>query len=101
MRRSLIVAGLGLVATALLAVGAVCLGSGCSTLGYYGQAVQGHLDLMDRARPVADWLNERGIRVWRGVSHEGREEPRVLEGLDLLVALGGGGTVLRAAHSSQ
>ena len=42
----------------LLAVGAVCLGSGCSTLGYYGQAVRGHLDLMQRARPVSDWLAE-------------------------------------------
>jgi predicted aminopeptidase len=30
--------------------------SGCSTLGYYGQAVGGHLDLMQRSRPVADWL---------------------------------------------
>jgi predicted aminopeptidase len=58
VRRALIVAGAGLAATALLAVGAVCLGSGCSTLGYYGQAVQGHLDLMDRARPVSDWLTE-------------------------------------------
>ncbi|HNP70175.1 MAG TPA: NAD(+)/NADH kinase [Kouleothrix sp.] len=47
---------------------------------------------------VAGWLNSRGIRVWRGVSHEGREEPRVLEGLDLLIALGGDGTVLRAAR---
>ncbi|MFN8567113.1 MAG: NAD(+)/NADH kinase [Kouleothrix sp.] len=47
---------------------------------------------------VATWLNARGIRVWRGVSHEGREEPRVLEGLDLLIALGGDGTVLRAAR---
>ena len=56
MRRALIVAGLGLAATVLLAAGAVCLGSGCSTLGYYGQAVQGHLDLMQRARPVSDWL---------------------------------------------
>ena len=56
MRRALIVAGIGLVATAVLAVAAVCLGSGCTTLGYYGQAVQGHLDLMGKARPVADWL---------------------------------------------
>ena len=58
MRRALIVAGIGLVATAALAAAAVCLGSGCSTLGYYGQAVQGHLDLMHRARPVSDWLAE-------------------------------------------
>jgi predicted aminopeptidase len=58
VRRALIVAGIGLAATALLAAAAVCLGSGCSTLGYYGQAVQGHLDLMDRSRPVTDWLEE-------------------------------------------
>lgn len=47
---------------------------------------------------VAAWLSARGISAWRGVSHEGREEPHVLEGLDLLVALGGDGTVLRAAR---
>jgi NAD+ kinase len=47
---------------------------------------------------VAEWLRERKIEVWRGVSHEGREEPQVLEGLDLLIALGGDGTVLRAAR---
>lgn len=29
---------------------------GCSTLEYYGQAVQGHLEIVHRARPVADWL---------------------------------------------
>jgi predicted aminopeptidase len=48
----------GLAGTAALAAAAVCLGSGCSTLGYYGQALQGHLDLMHRARPVSDWLAE-------------------------------------------
>jgi NAD+ kinase len=47
---------------------------------------------------VAEWLNARGIEVWRGVSHEGREVPAVLEGLEMLVALGGDGTVLRAAR---
>ncbi len=58
LRRALIVAGLGLVGSAVLAVAAVCLGSGCSTLAYYGQAVQGHLSLVGAARPVADWLAE-------------------------------------------
>ena len=47
-------AGAGLIGTIALAAGAVCLGSGCSTLGYYAQAVNGHLDLLQRARPVAD-----------------------------------------------
>ena len=58
MRRGLIVAGAGLVGTALVAAAAVCLGSGCSTLAYYGQAVNGHLDLIGRARPVAEVLAE-------------------------------------------
>ena len=49
---------------------------------------------------LASWLNARGIRVWRGVSHEGRDEPGALEGLDLMIALGGDGTVLRAARLS-
>lgn len=49
-------ASLGLAGTAVVAALAVCLGSGCSTLGYYAQAVNGHLDLVQRGRPVADWL---------------------------------------------
>lgn len=38
----------------LLLVAPLVLG-GCS-LGYYAQSVRGHLDLMQRARPVADWI---------------------------------------------
>lgn len=46
-------AGLLLV---LLMAGAALGLVGCSTLGYYAQSVGGHLDLVRRARPVADWL---------------------------------------------
>lgn len=51
-----LMAGLGLAGTLLAAAGAVCLTSGCSTIGYYAQAVNGHLDLLQKSRPVADWL---------------------------------------------
>lgn len=44
---------LGLVVTAGLLSGGM---TGCSTLGYYGQAVAGHLDLLRRSRAVSDWL---------------------------------------------
>lgn len=44
----------GLLGTLLLAAAAVCLGSGCSTIGYYAQAAGGHLELMRLARPVAE-----------------------------------------------
>ena len=43
----------GLRATALAAGAAVCLTSGCSTIGYYAQSAAGHLDLVQAARPVA------------------------------------------------
>jgi predicted aminopeptidase len=50
--RPLLMAGAGLLGTVVVATAAVCLGTGCSTLGYYAQAVNGHLDLLQRARPV-------------------------------------------------
>ena len=50
----------GVFATALMALGAVCLGSGCSTIAYYSQAAGGHLELLQRARPVADWVADPG-----------------------------------------
>jgi predicted aminopeptidase len=46
-------AGLG-VAGLAVALLAACLGSGCS-IGYYAQSVRGHLELIQRARPVAEW----------------------------------------------
>jgi len=47
---------------------------------------------------LTEWLRSRGLDVWRGLSHEGREEPTALQGMQMLVALGGDGTVLRAAR---
>src|SRR5262245_3749214 len=47
---------------------------------------------------LTEWLRSRGLTVWRGLSHEGREGLEALQGMDLLVALGGDGTVLRAAR---
>ncbi|MDP2008486.1 MAG: aminopeptidase [Rubrivivax sp.] len=46
----------GLIGTVLLAAAALCFTSGCSTLGYYAQAVGGHLDLVQRSRPVTEVL---------------------------------------------
>ena len=47
-----------LIGTVLVAGAAVCLTSGCTTLGYYGQSVGGHLSLMSQAKPVPAWLGE-------------------------------------------
>ncbi len=56
IRRRVKLAALGSLATLAAALAAVCLGSGCAAVGYYAQSVNGHLDLMRRARPVADWV---------------------------------------------
>ena len=34
------------------------MSSGCSTLGYYWQAIDGQLDIWRRARPITSWLND-------------------------------------------
>jgi predicted aminopeptidase len=41
-----------------LALLACLLLPGCASLGYYWQAVTGHLELMQAARPVDDWLQD-------------------------------------------
>jgi predicted aminopeptidase len=46
----------GLLATTLLTGATICLTSGCSTIGYYAQSATGHLNLVQAARPVPQWL---------------------------------------------
>ncbi|MCE9658717.1 MAG: aminopeptidase [Burkholderiales bacterium] len=46
----------GLLATTLLAGATICFTSGCSTIGYYAQSATGHLNLVQAARPVPQWL---------------------------------------------
>jgi len=56
------VAGVGVAGVVLLAVG-VCGTAGCSGLAYYAQSVNGHLDLVQRSRPVSEWLADAETRV--------------------------------------
>ncbi len=46
---------LWLVGAALLLVG---LGAGCSSLGYYAQSIQGHMAVMEAARPIPEVIDD-------------------------------------------
>jgi len=48
----------GIGVLTLLAGAGVCLTSGCSTVGYYARSVTGHLELLQAARPVPQWLDD-------------------------------------------
>jgi predicted aminopeptidase len=51
-------AGAGsLLAAASALVAVVCL-SGCANLGYYWQSVNGHMAVLNAAKPVQDWLSD-------------------------------------------
>ncbi|GAC1543047.1 MAG: NAD(+)/NADH kinase [Herpetosiphon sp.] len=50
------------------------------------------------ADETAAWLHQQGVETWCGVSHDAREDPALIKGCDLLLSLGGDGTVLRAAR---
>ena len=54
----------------------------------------------EQSQALEAWLHKREIAVWRGVSQECRDHPELLENMDLLVAMGGDGTVLRAARAA-
>lgn len=49
-------AGAGLVGAVVAALAALCLGSGCSNLGYYSQSVGGHIELLRSAKSLDAWL---------------------------------------------
>jgi NAD+ kinase len=53
---------------------------------------------VERSEELQAWLQERDIQTWRGVSQEARDQPNALAATDLMVAMGGDGTVLRAAR---
>ncbi len=66
-----LMAAAGLATLALFTAATVCLTSGCSSLGYYAQAVGGHLDIVTRSRAVTGWMEADGT------------EPRLRERLQL------------------
>ncbi|MGI9025760.1 MAG: aminopeptidase [Burkholderiaceae bacterium] len=62
MWREMLRRALGTKRTALLAalgLAAAAFGLGaCSSIGYYSQSIEGHLDILHAARPIDDWLDD-------------------------------------------
>jgi predicted aminopeptidase len=55
VKRGLLLMGLAsVVGVVALSAATLCLTSGCSTVGYYAQSLNGHIALLNRARPVAE-----------------------------------------------
>lgn len=44
--------------SALVAITAALLLPGCASVGYYWQSVSGHMQMLNSARPVDDWLSD-------------------------------------------
>ncbi len=50
---------IAVILSALFAIVLIAIGlTGCSNLGYYWQNTQGHIAVMNAARPVQDWLDD-------------------------------------------
>jgi len=58
VKRWALMSALGLIGTLMLAAAAVCLTSGCSSMGYYAQSIGGHLSLLRASRPVPEVLGD-------------------------------------------
>jgi predicted aminopeptidase len=56
LRGWIVAGGLGSLGLMAVVLGTLCLSSGCSSVGYLAQSVQGHLRLVGAARPVSAWL---------------------------------------------
>lgn len=54
LRRLLLMSAASVLGVTVLALATVCATTGCSSLGYYAQSVNGHLSLLNRARPVPE-----------------------------------------------
>ena len=62
----------------------------------YNPTIPAALDLLDRARA---WCDEAGVARWEAPAGDGDALKAGLAGSDVLVVLGGDGTLLRAAHA--
>jgi predicted aminopeptidase len=47
----------GVTGVAVVLAASVCLG-GCANLGYYWQSANGHLQMLNAARPVSEWISD-------------------------------------------
>jgi predicted aminopeptidase len=56
VKRLLLMASVGLAGIVAAATAAMCLFTGCSSLGYYTHSIGGHLSLLNAARPVPQWM---------------------------------------------
>ncbi|MEO8937984.1 MAG: aminopeptidase [Burkholderiaceae bacterium] len=48
----------GALGAAAVAIGLACALGACSTIGYYSQSIEGHIDVLRAARPIDDWLDD-------------------------------------------
>ncbi len=70
----------------LLALGlAAWLGAGCTTLGYYAQAVSGQLAILNRARPIAELLADPQVPNEQKQRLQLAEELRTFAARELLL----------------